>query len=92
MTSWIASRLSKNKRILLSKLTTLNSIINYLPFINRLVRKIHDELQTDNRQLRDSFMDMDMLRYPAQSVDALIRGLITDYAEKVDMTFVDDVS
>ena len=37
-------------------------------------------------------MDMDMLRYPAQSVDALIRGLITDNAEKVDITFVDDVS
>ena len=76
----------------MSKLTTLNSIINYLPFIIRLVRKTNDELRTDNRQLRDSFMDMDMLRYPAQSVDALIRGLITDYAEKVDMTFVDDVS
>ena len=76
----------------MSKLTTLNSKINYLPFIIRLVRKINDELRTDNRQLRDSFMDMDMLRYPAQSVDALIRGLITDYAEKVDITFVDDVS
>ena len=76
----------------MSKRTTLTSLINYLPFIIRLVRKTNNEFRTDNRQLRDSFMDMDMLRYPAQSVDALIRGLITDNAEKVDIAFVDDVS
>ena len=55
-------------------------------------RKVNGKLRTESQQLRKAFNNMDMLRTPAQSVDALIRGLTDDRSEKMDSTFVDDVS
>ena len=55
-------------------------------------RKVNGKLRTESQQLRNAFNNMDMLRTPAQSVDALIRGLTDDRSEKMDSTFVDDVS
>ena len=54
-------------------------------------RKINDKMVTESRPLRESFNDMDMLRFPKHSVDAILRGLVDDHSEKVDNTFVDDV-
>ena len=57
----------------------------------RIKRKINGQLRTETRQLRQAFNDMDMLRSPAQSVDALLRGLTDDRSEAMDSNFVDDV-
>lgn len=54
-------------------------------------RKIKGKTVTESRPLRESFNDMDMLRFPKHSVDAILRGLVDDHSEKVDNTFVDDV-
>ena len=54
-------------------------------------RKVNGQLRTESKQLRRSFNDMDMLRTPAQSVDALLRGLTDDRSESMDSNFVDDV-
>ena len=61
-------------------------------FINRIKRKVNGRLQTESEQLRNAFNNMDMLRTPAQSVDALLRGLTDGNSEKMDGNFVDDVS
>ena len=57
-----------------------------------MVRKVNGQLRTESQQLRDAFNNMDMLRTPAQSVDALLRGLTDSRSEKMDTNFVDDVS
>ena len=55
-------------------------------------RKVKGKIVTESRPLRESFNDMDMLRFPKNSVDAVLRGLVDDHSERVDGTFVDDVS
>ena len=55
-------------------------------------RTVNGKIRTESQQLRKAFNNMDMLRTPARSVDALIRGLTDDRSEKMDSTFVDDVS
>ena len=55
-------------------------------------RKVNGRLRTESEQLRNAFNNMDMLRTPGQSVDALLRGLTDDNSEKMDGNFVDDVS
>ena len=57
-----------------------------------MIEKIKSKMVTKSRALRKSFNDMDMLRSSKQSVDAILRGLVDDHSEKVDNTFVDDVS
>ena len=57
-----------------------------------MIRKVNGQLRTETQQLRDAFNNMDMLRSPAQSVDALLRGLAAGRSEKMDTNFVDDVS
>ena len=54
-------------------------------------RKVNGQLRTETRQLRHAFNNMDMLRTPSQSVDALLRGLTDDRSESMDSNFVDDV-
>ena len=54
-------------------------------------RKVNGQLRTETRKLRAAFNDMDMVRSPAQSVDALIRGMTDSRAEKMDANFADDV-
>ena len=54
-------------------------------------RKVKGKIVTESRPLRESFNDMDMLRFPKNSVDAVLRGLVDDHSERVDGTFVDDV-
>ena len=56
-----------------------------------MIRKVNGQLRTESQQLRDAFNNMDMLRTPAQSVDALLRGLTDGRSEKMDTNFVDDV-
>ena len=56
-----------------------------------MVRKVNGQLRRESRQLRHAFNDMDMLRSPPQSVDALLRGLTEDNSESMDTNFVDDV-
>ena len=55
-------------------------------------RKVNGKIVTESRPLRESFNDMDMPRFPKHSVDAVLRGLVDDQSERVDGTFVDDVS
>ena len=57
-----------------------------------MIREVNGELQIENRELRHAFNNMDILRTPAKSVDALIRGLTNGRSEKMDSNFVDDVS
>ena len=57
----------------------------------RMIRKVNGQLQTESRQLRHAFNDMDMLRTPERSIEALLRGLTEDRSESVDRNFVDDV-
>ena len=56
-----------------------------------MIRKVNGELQTERRELRHAFNDMDMLRTPPRSIDALLRGLTDDRSESMDSNFVDDV-
>ena len=56
-----------------------------------MIRKVNGELQTESRELRHAFNDMDMLRTPPRSIDALLRGLTDDRSESMDSNFVDDV-
>ena len=57
----------------------------------RMIRKVNGQLQTESRQLRHAFNDMDMLRTPERSIEALLRGLTEDPSESMDHNFVDDV-
>ena len=57
-----------------------------------MIRKVNGQLRRESRQLRKSFNDMDMLRTPGKSVDALLRGLMDDRSETLDNNFSDDVS
>ena len=61
-------------------------------FTFRMLRKINGGLRTEKHKLKTAFNNMDMLRTPAQSVDALLRGLTNDKSQKMDGNFVDDVS
>ena len=69
---------------------TLNSLLKN-HFCIRMKRKVDGQLRTETRKLRAAFNDMDMVRSPAQSVDALIRGMTDSPAEKMDENFADDV-
>ena len=57
-----------------------------------MIREVNGELQIENQELRHAFNNMDILRTPAKSVDALIRGLTDGRSEKMDSNFVDDVN
>ena len=54
-------------------------------------RKVNGNLVAESLLLSESFNNMDILRTPDHSVDAILRGLVDDHSEKVDNTFVDDV-
>ena len=60
-------------------------------FVIRMIRKVNSQLETESRQLRHAFNDMDMLRTPERSIEALLRGLTEDRSESMDSNFVDDV-
>ena len=54
-------------------------------------RKVNGILVAENLLLSESFNNMDILRTPDHSVDAILRGLVDDTSQKVDNTLVDDV-